>query len=374
MGLEASDKHLVVFKIGSSTLVDSTGAPDRAFIHGICDQIADLVRLGHQVILVSSGAAAAGIERLHLDSRPKELPALQACCAAGQAALTEIYAEALAEHGIPCGQVLLTRFDVVNRTSYLNVRNTFDCLLEYGAVPVVNENDTVSPVEFGFSDNDNLGAIVSVLVGADLYVILSDVDGMHEADPTLVPNSPLIERITHIDRDVIRMAGDANSKVGTGGMAAKVRAARAVLTADIPMFICQGRAENALLRAVEGTMRGTLFEPEGTSSHENARKLWIGLAGVSRGSIVIDPGAERALVADGASLLPVGVREVQGTFAEGDVVSVVNADGELLGRGIVRYSSEEMEKIRGLRSDVIARFLPEKADQPCVHRDELLVF
>ena len=366
--------ELVVVKVGSSTLVDASGAPDRTYISSLCDQAAALHAQGTKVIIVSSGAAAAGVKRLGLDARPTDLGTLQACCAAGQAALTEIYAECLEVHGIPCGQVLLTRSDVMERTGYLNVRNTFDKLLELGAVPVVNENDTVSPTEINFGDNDTLGAIVSVLVGADLYVILSDIDGLHEEDPNKNPDAPLIPLVTRIDERISGMAGGSASAVGTGGMATKVRAARGLMSAGIATVICHGREEQALLRAAQGTIPGTRFQSDHAPNLEGSRKLWIGLAGLSKGSLEVDAGAQKALYEEGASLLPVGVSSVEGSFAAGDIVSVVNASGDLVGRGIVRYSSEEMEKIRGLKSDVVARFYPDRADQPCIHRDEMLVF
>lgn len=366
--------RMIVAKVGSSTLVDADGAPDKAFIGRLCDQIAQLVSEGDRVVLVSSGAAAAGFRRLGLPSRPHDKPRAQACAAAGQAALTEIYAEALEGHHVPCGQVLLTRDDVMARTGYLNVRNTFDALLELGAVPVVNENDTVSPTEFDFGDNDMLGAIVSVIVGSDLYVILSDIDGLHTADPRKEPGAPLVRRIERVDSSVLAMAGGAGSLVGTGGMASKVRAGRAMITAGIPLVVCQGRMDDVLVRVAHGEELGTRFERAGGRSHEAPRKLWIGLASVPLGTVVVDAGAERALTERGASLLPVGVTSVSGTFEPGDVVSVVSQDGELLARGIARYSSTELDKARGLRLDVIARFYPERAGQPAIHRDELLVF
>ena len=372
-GTAGGTGRLIVAKVGSSTLTDASGAPDRAFIASLCDQAARLVARGDRVVIVSSGAVAAGMERLRLPERPIELPVIQACSAAGQAALTEVYAEALEAHGIPCGQVLLTRGDVLGRTSYLNIRNTFDALLDLGVVPVVNENDTVSPTEVTFGENDMLGAIVSTLVGADLYVILSDVDGLHEADPSRVPGSPLVGRVSRVDGDVLAMAGRTASRVGTGGMASKVRAGRAMLSAGIPMVICAGREPDVLVRVASGEPVGTRFEAEG-DVHEAPRKLWIGIAGMSRGSVVVDRGAERVLLEDGASLLPVGVREVEGDFSEGDVVSVLNADGDLIARGLSRYDADDLRRCAGLRLDVIGRFMPDKADQPAIHRDELLVF
>ncbi len=365
--------RLIVAKLGSTTLVDEGGALDRAFIERLCKQVAQLIDQGDRVIIVSSGAIAAGIQRLKLPMRPEKLPYLQACSAAGQAVLTEVYAEALEAHNIPCGQVLLTRADVMSRTSYLNIRNTLDTLLDLGAVPVVNENDTVSPTEVSFGENDMLGAIVSVLVGADIYVILSDVDGLYTADPATHPEAELIPCVERVDVSILRMAGDARTRIGTGGMASKVRAGRAMLAAGIPMVVCRGRDQDALVRVVRGEAVGTRFESAETP-REAPRKLWIGIAGMSVGEIVVDRGAERVLLEEGASLLPVGVHDVLGDFAPGDVLNVVNMDGDLIARGLTRYSSQELRKAAGLRLDIIARFMPEKHDQPAIHRDELLVF
>ena len=365
---------LIVVKVGSSTLVDSQGALDRSYIHNLCDQVASLIAAGNQMIVVTSGAVAAGRERLGFTSRPTDIPSLQACAAAGQTALTEAYAEVLALHGIPCAQVLLTRRDVVDREGYLNARNAFARLLELGAVPVVNENDTVSVAEFAFGDNDMLGAIVSALVGADLYVICSDVDGLYTANPQNDPNASLVPRVERIDSQVSNMAGGAGSSVGTGGMASKLRAARAMIAAGIPMVICQGREPSIIERVVNGEQVGTRFEAPAGSSHESGRKLWIGLADVPHGALVLDPGACRAVLERGASILPVGVIRAEGNFAVGDVVNVLSEQGDLLGRGTTRYSSDDIARVHGLKLEVIARFMPEKEGQPAIHRDELLVF
>lgn len=366
---------LIVAKVGSSTLVDEGGGLDRGFIRSLCDQVVELAREGTRVVLVSSGAAAAGRDELGLAERPSDIMTLQACAAAGQAKLTEAYADVLAERGIPCGQVLLTRRDVVDRAAYLNARNTLMRLIELGAMPVVNENDTVSVAEFAFGDNDMLGAIVAGLVSADLYVILSDVDGLYTANPQTDPSARLVERVSEVDGRISSMAGAALSSYGTGGMASKLRAARAMLAAGIPTVICRGRREGALLDAAHAEGVGTRFEAGSKETpHELGRKLWIGLAEVVRGTLVLDDGAARAVTERGASVLPVGVLETRGTYAAGDVVDVRGPAGTLLGRGAVRYSSDDMARIRGLKLDVIARFLGEGAAQPAVHRDELLVF
>ena len=363
----------VCVKLGSSTLLDESGKLDIAFVRSLCDQVAELKGRGMRVVVVSSGAVACGFGRLGFAERPHDLASLQACSSAGQALLTETYADALAAHGIPCGQVLLTRRDVLSRESYLNARATLDRLLELGAVPVVNENDATSNAEINFGDNDMLGAIVSSLIDADLYVIMSDIDGLYEHDPAKDPDAELIGHVSSVGGDIFEMAGGSGSGVGTGGMVTKLRAARAMVAAGIPMVICQGREPNVLARIVDGEDVGTRFESD-DEAHSNPRKLWIGLAGVPKGELRIDDGALRALVEEGGSLLPVGVRGCEGSFEAGDIVDVVDGSSSLVGRGIVRYSSDEMEQVKGLRLDVIARFLPHREGQPCVHRDELLLF
>ncbi len=365
---------LLVFKIGSSTLVDKDGALDQSFIASLCDQVVELREAGWQVVVVSSGAAAAGRDALGFSTRPTDIADLQACAAAGQAALTEAYAQVLRDRGISCAQVLLTRRDVVDRDGYLNARNTLGRLLELGAVPVVNENDTVSVAEFTFGDNDMLGAIVAGLVGADLYVIMSDVDGLYTANPQVNPTATLIEEIDRVDESVSAMAGGSASAFGTGGMSSKVRAARAMMAAGIPTVICEGRRPRVLLDVASGQKVGTRFTPPADAGHEAGRKLWIGLAEVVRGTLVLDDGAAEAVLSRGASILPVGVTKVTGDFESGEVVNVTNTAGNLLGRGVVRYSSEDMQRVRGLKLDVIARFLGDDAAVPAVHRDELLVF
>ena len=369
-----STVSLVVVKIGSSTLVDADGSLDRDFIRSLCDQVSRLVSEGTRVVIVSSGAAAAGRDVLGFSERPTDMPTLQACASAGQARLTQAYADVLAERGIPCGQVLLTRRDVMDRDAFLNARTTLGRLIDLGAVPVVNENDTVSTAEFAFGDNDMLGALVSALVGADLYVICSDVDGLYTANPQEDPKATLIERVEEVDQRLTALAGGAGTSFGTGGMSSKLRAARAMLAAGIPTVICRGRRPDVLLDVVAGKGIGTRFEAPKGAPHEGGRKLWIGLAEVPRGTISLDEGATSAVLERGASILPVGVVAVSGSFAPGDVVNVRASSGDVVGRGVVRYSSEDMSRVRGIKLDVIARFLGPDRAQPAVHRDDLLVF
>ena len=366
--------RLMVVKVGSSTLVDEAGALDRVFVRSLCDQVAELVSSGTRVVVVSSGAVAAGRDALGFSARPSDLATLQACASAGQARLTQAYADVLAERGIPCGQVLLTRRDVMDRDAFLNARTTLSRLVELGAVPVVNENDTLSTAEFAFGDNDMLGALVSALVGADLYVICSDVEGLYTKNPQEDPSATLIERVSEVTHELTALAGGAGTSFGTGGMSSKLRAARAMLAAGVPTVICRGRRDRVLVDVARGAAVGTRFEaPEG-SAHEGGRKLWIGLAEVPRGTISLDDGASRAVLERGASILPVGVTASSGSYEAGDVVNVRAASGDVIGRGIARYSSEDMARVRGIKLDVVARFLGEDRAQPAVHRDDLLVF
>lgn len=374
MSIREQFDGLVVVKVGSSTLTNENGAVDREVIADLCEQVATLRSAGRPVIVVTSGAAAAGRERLGFAERPKDIPTLQACAAAGQAALTEVYASELASRGLSCGQVLLTRRDVVEREGYLNARNTLDRLLELGVVPVVNENDTVSVAEFTFGDNDMLGAVVSALVGASLYVILSDVDGLYTADPIENDRAELIHEVKAIDSQVMNIAGDATSSVGTGGMASKIRVARAMLAAGIPMVICHGRRRNAIVDAANGASVGTRFASEDAMTHGTGRRLWIGLAEMPHGTVAVDPGACNAIRCEGASLLPVGVKSTEGDYEIGDVVRIVDDRGVEIARGVSRYSSDEVSRIHGLKLDVVRRFLPDRDGQPVVHRDEMLVF
>lgn len=363
----------VVVKVGSSTLVRPDGSLDTEYVATLAGQAADLMDTGTNVIIVSSGAAALGRERLGIEGRPTDIPTLQACAAAGQASLTKAYEDALGKRNHACAQVLLTRRDVVDREGYLNARNTFSRLLELGAIPVVNENDTVSVAEFAFGDNDMLGAIVSALVGASLYLVLSDVDGLYTANPAVDPTAELIETVSEIGPEVTNIAGESVSSVGTGGMGSKVRAARAMIAAGIPMVVCQGRTENVVMRVVGGERLGTRFGSDG-STHGSPKKLWIGLAEVAHGSIELDEGATKAVLERGASVLPVGVSACEGDFAVGDVVDVLSPDGLVIGRGVSRYSSEDLERFRGLKLEVIGRFVEASKVQPAIHRDELLVF
>ena len=365
---------IYVVKIGSSTLVDAHGEVDEAYIFALCQDISDLKKKKKKVIVVSSGAVAAGMKRLGLSSRPHDIPTLQAAAAAGQAVLTEVYAQALASFGISSGQVLLTRRDLCDRAGYLNVRTTLGRLLELGAVPIINENDTTSVAEFTFGDNDTLGAIVSTLVHAERYIIFTDVDGLYTANPQLDPGAQHIDTVHEITTEIIASATGSTSLVGTGGMSTKIFAAQAAMAAGIPTIICNGRNPHALAQVAAHSISATTFEPKADAPSAHARNLWIGLAGLVQGTITIDDGAKEALLERSSSLLPVGITQVTGSFQAGDVVNVCDSSQTLLARGIIRYSSDELLKVRGLKLTVIARFMPDHATDVAIHKDEMLLF
>ena len=365
---------IYVVKIGSSTLVTANGEVDEDYIYSLCEDISHLRAQHKKVIVVSSGAVAAGMKRLGIDERPSDIATLQALAAAGQAVLTEVYAVALQSFGISSGQVLLTRRDLCDRVGYLNARRTLGRLLELEAVPIINENDTISVAEFTFGDNDTLGAIVASLVHAERYIIFTDVDGLYTANPQLDPNAKHIDTVHEITPELIAAATGSTSRVGTGGMSTKIFAARAAMAAGIPTVICNGREQHALQQVAQHAISATTFLPDEHATSAHARNLWIGLAGLVQGSVIIDDGAKEALLERSSSLLPVGITQVKGSFDAGDVVNVGDSTHTLLARGIIRYSSEELLKVRGLKLSVIARFMPDHAASVAIHKDEMLIF
>ena len=369
-------KRLVV-KIGSSTLTTEEGRVDHAYLEALAAQVAQVRAAGWQVVIVSSGAIACGLERLGMSGkRPDDMPTLQAAASVGQGLFVSAYGDAFAKHDMATSLVLLTRRDTADRTAYLHARDTLERLLDLGVVPIVNENDTVSVEQIRFGDNDTLGALVACLIGADFAVILSDVEGLYDANPTQDPNARLIKRVEGIGADIISVAGDAGSPVGSGGMVTKVKAARVLGVAGIPLVVCSGRRENAIVDVAEGREVGTLFVT-GEAAHEiTPRKLWIALGDAARGAIVVDEGAKRALEQRGSSLLVVGVAGVEGDFAEGDIVDIKDGTGYLFARGRVAFSRDEAELALGRTREELSRnrLLVEMADKPLVHRDDLVIF
>ena len=374
-GIRSQYRPLVI-KIGSSTLTTADNLIDRAYLQKVASQVAQVRAEGWSPIIVTSAAIACGLEAMGMEHRPEDMPSLQAAASVGQSALSAAYAQAFEPYGIVTSLVLLTRRDTADRGAYLHARDTFDKLLEFGVVPIVNENDTVSVEQIRFGDNDTLAALVACLVEAKLVVILSDIDGLYDANPRRVSNARLIERVDRIDAEVMAMCGEAGTVAGSGGMITKVKAARVLMVAGIPLVICNGRSEGVIRQAASGTPAGTLFSAS-TKPHEiTPRKLWIALGDAAKGALVVDEGAKRALIERGSSLLAVGVRDVKGRFESGDIVDIVDASGHVFARGRVSAESDEAALAEGLDQKTLAgnRLLAHLAERPLVHRDELVVF
>ncbi|WP_195419393.1 glutamate 5-kinase [Collinsella sp. D33t1_170424_A12] len=371
-----AQRKTMVVKIGSSTLVGDDRRIRRDFIADLARQARALRDMGWNLVVVSSGAIACGAPKLGFASRPADMPSLQACASVGQCILSAVYDEEFRAQELLTSLVLLTRHDTARRTSYLHARDALTRLVDLGVVPVVNENDTTTVDEIKFGDNDTLAALVSCLVSADLCVTLSDIDGLYTANPSLDPTATFIPRVTKIDAAIIGSAGDSTTSVGTGGMITKIRASRILMTAGIASVICSGEECDALVRLAAGESVGTLFAPPADRLDIAPRKLWIALGDSAHGSVVVDEGAARAVVECGSSLLPVGIRSVQGTFAAGDVLDVRDADGFVIARGRAAAGSDELELACGRRQDDIARnhLLAALAGKPAIHRDELIVF
>jgi glutamate 5-kinase len=361
----------VVIKIGSRVLTDESGALDSAVIGRICNDIAILREKGLQVVVVSSGAIAAGRSELGLTERPKTIPQKQAAAAIGQTRLMRAYEEALVPHGLKVGQVLLTSEDLASRQRFLNARATLDTLLDFGIIPVINENDTVVVDEIKFGDNDNLSALVTNVAEAGLLVILTDIEGFYSADPHKDPDAKLIPLVTAITREVERAAGGSGSTVGTGGMATKVAAAKKAGKNGVPTIMLQGKREGIIASALAGDEVGTLFLPEGSGL--NRRKHWIAFTLRPSGRIVVDEGAREVLLKRGKSLLPSGVVSVEGRFERGGCVRVCDPEGKEFARGLSDYSSVEIARLAGRKSSEIEEILGYRYGDVVVHRDNLVL-
>jgi glutamate 5-kinase len=359
----------IVAKLGSSIVAAEGGALRADVLDSVCAQVAELHRGGEDVAMVTSGAIARGRRVMGLAERPKAIDELQAASAVGQGSLFRAYEERLARGEVRAAQVLLTSIDIAARANYLNARGTLRRLLEWRVVPVVNENDTTATDEITFGDNDFLSAQVAILLDARLLVLLSDVDGVHTADPRRNPGAELVERVTASSQLEGLQIGEGTSPFGLGGMSSKVAAAEMAAASGIPVVICNGTRAGTLAAAVAGERVGTRFEPheEKTPSF----KLWLRYAKPARGRVVVDAGAAAVLRERGSSLLPVGVTGVEGRFAAGDAVEVV-CEGAVVGKGISNYSATELGRIKGLRTDRVLELLPH-ASEEAVHRDNFVL-
>lgn len=342
------EKKRIVVKIGSSSLTNSKGEIDYVKIKEHVDSIYQVVKDGHEVLLVSSGAVAAGFRKLGYPTRPVTLKGKQAAAAVGQSLLIQLYADQFAKYGITTAQVLLTRTDFSNKERYKNAFATFSELLERSILPIVNENDTVSVTELTFGDNDMLSALVSGLVHADQLIILTDINGFYDDNPLKNPKAKRIRHLTEITDDMLQLAKGAGSKVGTGGMQSKLLAARTALKAGVKVFIGKGSGPNKLLDILNGHGDGTYIDRDHLTILPN-QKQWISFT-ETKGKLFIDKGAEEALLLRGKSLLPAGIFRVEGEFDRGDVVEVYGESG-LLGRGEVLYSSKELAFACGKKTE-----------------------
>lgn len=364
-------KHFrrIVVKLGTSTLTKKSLYLSRPSILECVKQVSLLHEQGVEVILVSSGAVAAGLEILNHPKVARELPAKQMFAAVGQVKLMQIWSELFGIYHIKAGQLLLTRDDFSNRNRYLNIRDTLTSLLNHKVVPIINENDTVALEEIKVGDNDNLSALIANLVGADLLVLLTDQEGLFTADPKHDPKAQLIPRVDHIDEKVMNLAGGASAQ-GTGGMITKIEAAQVAAQSGTPTVITSFTQPDILLRLAQGESVGTFFSSKTTP--KESRKRWC-LSEKPQGTLVVDEGAVEQLKHKGASLLPVGIREVEKRFERGAVIKIFDLQRQLVGVGMVNYSSEEIGCILGARSSQIVEKLGYSYGDEVVHRDDMVI-
>lgn len=358
----------VVVKIGSSSLTTAEGGLSPEAVRFYAAELAALRKAGHEVLLVTSGAVAAGFSEIGYPFRPRLLHEKQAAAAVGQALLMRAYQNAFASHGLIAAQILLTRTDFASRKRMNNAGMTIDELLKQGVIPVINENDTVSIDELKFGDNDTLSALVANLVRARQLIILTDTDGLYTADPRKSPEAVRFEEVEEITDEIYALAGGAGSRVGTGGMRSKIDAAKIATRGGVPVFIGRANGSGDLLTTLDGRGKGTYFATHLTSLP--MKKQWLGFMTSPAGVVIVDDGAEEALVHGGHSLLPVGVKGVEGSFHAGDVIEVSNIRRERLGRGIVNYDAEQLQHVLGLSSGEVISAIGDVHRLEVIHRDE----
>jgi glutamate 5-kinase len=357
----------LVVKIGTSSLTDELGVIDESVIDALCEQLVQVRSLGHEVVVVSSGAVSAGVAALGLAARPSDTPTLQALSAAGQSRLMEVYNRSLGARGVVAAQVLLVPHDFIDRRQYLHARQTLVRLLELGCVPIINENDAIASDEIRYGDNDRIAALVSHNLAADLLVLLTDTAGLYTSDPRADPDARLIARVAADDPLLSVSAGRTGSNRGSGGMASKLAAARTASFSGVRAVIAASARPGVLVDAVHDLDVGTTFMP---NDHKlSARKLWIGFASLVEGTVVVDDGARRALVERGTSLLPAGVVAVHGSFDEESIVEIVDREGATIARGMVLCTSNELRTVMGHRTAE----LPAEMAHEVVHRDDLVL-
>ena len=361
----------IVVKVGSSILASvEKGLHYEVFSH-LTKEISDLKRQGYEIVLVSSGAIAAGMEKLGYKTRPQAITQKQATAAVGQTRLMNIYENYFSRFQQMVAQVLLTHDDLSHRRRFLNARNTLLTLLELGIIPIINENDTVVVDEIKFGDNDNLSALITNLIGADLLIILTDIEGLCDSDPRVNPNARCIPLVEDTDVDMGGIVGETKSEMSVGGMISKVKAARKASRFGIPTVVARGTKEGVLHQILKGKEIGTLILPKREAL--SSRKHWIAFNPKPKGDVIVDDGAKKAIVQRGKSLLPSGVVKIKGSFDRGDLVTCLGPRGKEFARGLVNYSATELEKIKGQRSDQIESTLGYKYSDEVIHRNDLVV-
>ena len=362
----------IVIKVGTSTITYANGKRNFSQIDRLAKEISDLQNQGKEMILVTSGAVAVGVDRLGLPCKPSTIPGKQAAAAVGQGVLMHTYEKFFADYGQVVAQVLITKTEAIDRHRYTNTRNTFMELIKQKVIPIVNENDVVALDELKIGDNDNMSALVAGIVDADLVIILSDVDGLYTANPQTHPEAKIVPTVLEITPAIETSAGGVGSSRGTGGMATKIQAAKAATSSGIQLVIASGTEKNAIPRILQGESIGTLFV-----SRENRlqfRKRWLAFGAQIAGSLVVDDGCAKAIhKAGGCSILPAGIYAVEGKFQAGSTVRVIDREAHELARGLVHYSSDELEQIKGCKSSDIAEILGHKNYDEVIHRDDLVI-
>lgn len=361
----------IIVKVGTSTLTHNTGKLNYNRIEKLIRELADLANQGKEIILVTSGAVGAGMDRLGLKEKPKTIPEKQAAAAVGQGILMHTYEKIFGEYGQMVAQILLTKEDSVNRKRYANSRNTLMTLLDMGVIPIINENDVVAVDELKIGDNDTLSALVASIVDADLLIILSDVEGVYTANPQTNPDAKLIAEISDISPDIESIAGGPGTMRGTGGMYTKIQAAKIAVNSGVAMIIASGGRDGVVRDILQGESIGTLFISKENRLH--VRKKWLAFGARIHGSITVDKGCEQALIKTGSSLLPAGIQAVEGDFEQGNTVKVLNGNGREIARGLANYSSEDVRRISGAKSQEIADRLGSKPYDEVIHRDNMVV-
>jgi glutamate 5-kinase len=361
----------VVIKVGSAVMTTAEGL-NHAFINGLTDNIAQLLKKGTEVVLVSSGAIAAGFKKIGLPAKPTAIPQKQAVAAIGQTTLMQNYEQAFDRHGVKVAQLLLTRNDLANRQRYLNARNTLFTLLNWRVIPIINENDTVAVEEIQFGDNDNLSALISSLVQADLLIILTDIDGLYDQDPREHDDACRLSLVEKIDSQLERAASRQPGVIGSGGMFSKIQAAKKAASVGIPTIIAHGLKPKIIERIFAGEEEGTLILSP--AAKLRSRQYWLAYTTNPAGDVVVDDGARQVLRFQGKSLLPAGIVGVKGRFTAGAAVRLVDTNGEVIGIGLSNYSANDLACIKGLKTCDIKQSLGFKGYDEVVHRDNMVIF